>query len=118
MIAHDPVADAEPEPGSLADVAGREEWIEDAPEIAVLDAVPRVRHRDLHGAGVGDVRRADLEPPRRAPAHRLFGVEHEVQQRLLQLARVREHARETPLERHLDVHEPRAHVGGVDHARR
>src|SRR5438045_3365473 len=88
MIANDPVADTESETGALADVARREERIEYAREIRAIDAMPGVFHEQLDGTRVLVESRADVEPLRRTPAHRPLGVEHQIQQRLLQLTPV------------------------------
>ena len=59
VIAHDAVADAEAEARAFADVARREERIEDAPDVVVGDAVPRVADGELDGRRLLDVPRAD-----------------------------------------------------------
>ena len=50
MIAHDPVADAETKAGAFADIAGREERIENAGQVGGLDAVPGVQTNSSTGA--------------------------------------------------------------------
>ena len=62
VIADDAVADAQAEAGALADVARREERIEDAREIRRVDAVARVGHRQLDQVRRRVVADRDREP--------------------------------------------------------
>src|SRR5512133_2869720 len=97
----DPLADREPEPGPL--LLGRVEGDEDVLPRLLGDPRARVAEADLdhvppplplapEGQLVPLDAGRDGEPP--APRHRLVGVEGEVQEDLLQLLRVAQHARE------------------------
>ena len=85
VIPDDPVADAQTEPGAITDITRCEERIEDPRQARVIDAVSGVGHREL------DRGRRLVEPggnrqtPRRAAAHRLLGIQNQVQQRLLEM---------------------------------
>ena len=92
VIADDAVADAQAEAGALADIASREERIEDARQVRRVDAVAGVGHRELDGSTPALWRAPTAGGDLRA-AHRLLGVEHQVEQHLLQLAEIGEHLR-------------------------
>ena len=92
VIAQNAVADAEAEARPLPDVARREERVEHATDVVLGNAMTRIADRELDGRSFFDIPRADPEAARRASAHRLFRVQHEVEQRLLELASVGEDA--------------------------
>ena len=94
MVAHDAVADAQPEARALANFTRREERIEDAAEVLVIDPVPGVGDEELDRRRPRIETRADGQAARRAAAHRALGVQNEVEQRLLQLAAVGDDRRE------------------------
>ena len=85
VLLHDAVADAEAEAGSLADLLGGEEGIENA--VGMGDAVAVVAERNFHGvAGFGG---HDLDAGGAADfMNRVVGVVQDVEENLLQLVSV------------------------------
>src|SRR6202011_3158639 len=85
MFLDDAVADAQTEAGSLADLLGGEEGIENA--VGMGDAVAIVAERDFHGIpGPG---RRDLDARRAAyGVHGVVGIVEDIEKDLLQLVRV------------------------------
>ena len=61
MVPNDSVADAEAKARPFADVAGREERIEDAGQVRAIDAMTGVLDEELDGAGLVVESRADLQ---------------------------------------------------------
>ena len=74
---------------------------------------PGVRHRELDGGSASSNRRGRLQTARRPPAHRLLGVQNQVQQRLLNLAGVGDDRRQPRLVRRLQLDRVEAKVVGT-----
>jgi len=86
MVAHDPVAHREAQPG--AGRLGREERVEDARQRVLRDARAVIGH--LHDEMAAAVfGRGDADRP--VIAERLAGIRNEVQDHLLQRVRVAQH---------------------------
>src|ERR1044071_7856221 len=96
VVAHDVLRDPEPEPRPLR--ARREEGLEDAREVCLRNAAPRVA--DLHRDGRLQGLLVDGGAHRDAPAllHRLLRVEHQIEEDLLELVGARAHLREAGVE--------------------
>ena len=80
---------AHAEPAGLAG----DEAIEDALQLRLLDPSPRVLDGDLEGSGV-ESRGLDAHVAQVVVGHGFAGVDHDVQDHLLELDDVTEHARE------------------------
>ena len=104
VIAHDAVADAETKAGAFADIAGREERVENAGQIGGLDAVPGVGDEQFDRRRGLVVARSYPQPFWRAAAHRLLGIEQQIQQRLLDLAAVRHDRRQRRIKLRHELH--------------
>ena len=89
---HDAVADREPEPRPLPNRLRREERLEDAGQGVGRDPGSGVRDGHSHPSLVGV--EANGDTPLRAARERLLGIEHEVQEHLLELGGVPAHERD------------------------
>ena len=107
------VPDAEAEAGAFADFARGEEGIENPAEVLVGNAVARIGDEQLDSVGLGNVARADADLPRRPRPHRLFGVQQQVEQRLLELAAVAEDRGQAGLELGLQLDRLQAELIGA-----
>ncbi len=118
MVAEDAVADAQTESGAFADVAGGEEGIEDAREVGRIDAVTRVGDEHFNRVRLAIEPRANREPPRWPVPHRLFAVQNQIEQRLLELSAIGDRLRQPGLElgHELDVVEPQVVAAQRQHA--
>src|SRR3712207_1147788 len=96
VVAHDVLRDPEAEPRPLR--ARREEGLEDAREVGLADAAPRVA--DLHGDGRLQRLLVDRGAHRDAPAllHRLLRVQQQVEEDLPELVGARANLRELRVE--------------------
>ena len=92
VLLHDRVGDRQAEPGALADFLRREERVEDLRLQIVGDSGAVVVDLEHDGFPIGVVPRADDEDAAAVRRqHRLLGVDHQVQQHLLDLVAVGEH---------------------------
>src|SRR5215204_963056 len=101
VVANDVLRDPEPEPRALG--ARREERLEDAREVGLADAAPRVA--DLDGDGRLERLLVDGGEHRHAPAllHRLLRVQEQVEEDLTELVGARPHLREPFVEAASDL---------------
>jgi hypothetical protein len=67
MVPNDSVTDAEAKARPFADIAGREERIEDAGQVRTVDAMTGVLDEEFDGAGLVVESSADLQALERAP---------------------------------------------------
>jgi hypothetical protein len=101
MLLHNAVADAEAEAGSLADLLGGEEGIEDA--IGMGNAVSVVGERNFDG--IADSGADDLDAGGTADfMHGVIGVVQDVQENLLQLVGVTDDIGQSLIEMFDDFH--------------
>jgi hypothetical protein len=98
----DAVADAEAEPGPLADVLGGEEGVEDTGQDGLLDAAAVVRETDLHRA-VAALRRHREQAGAAGGLDGGLGVEHDIEEHLLELVAVDGYLRQVVLQGGDDV---------------
>ena len=104
MLLHDRVGDRESQARALADLLCREERIENPASDVDRHAGAVVADLERHGVLLGVMPGADDQ--RAAPVggeHRLFGVDHQVEQHLLDLVRVGEDLGQARCERGHDV---------------
>ena len=94
--AGEPVDLAEPQPGSLANLLGGEEGLEDVGELFGRDTAPGVGHRQAYEVAgeVAALQAADilgLDADEAAARHGVAGVHGQIQERQFELAGVRFH---------------------------
>src|SRR6266700_1251952 len=85
MLAHDSVADAQPQPRALSNFLRGEKWIENA--LRLLDAFTVIAQQDFHPAAVMHGLNFNQTGPARG-LHGVISIVQDVQENLLQLVRV------------------------------